>query len=340
MRKIKRKMIKRKKKMIIVSALTLLLCLTTIYAAFSTNLNLSAKGNIVILKDLYVASYGSDSAGNGTRSKPYQTIQKAYDTAGNNASIHILDNIIQKDTINFDKNKKIVLDSINNNSIIRDSSLTNNLLNITTGTTTFKNITFDGGNVEASTALIAVYDSDILIEDGGIFKNNYNSNDFGGAIYLRNSTLTMNGGEFYNNTVSAGGAAIFVHHGATLIMNNGKIHDNDAEDGAIWSRGEIVINNGEIYNNISSSMGGGITSNGKLTIYNCKIHNNKARIGGGIALGYYTGKESILYMNGGNIYSNAATQKGGGIYVSVNTNYVQSGGIIENNTPDNVYNAN
>ena len=128
------------------------------------------KGNIVILKDLYVASFGSDTSGNGTRNKPYMTIQKAYNMAGNTASIHILDNIIQKDTINFDKNKKIILDSINNNSIIRDSSLTNTLLNITNGTTTFKNITFDGNNVEASTALITIYSSDILIENGSIFK--------------------------------------------------------------------------------------------------------------------------------------------------------------------------
>ena len=304
--------IKRQKKTIIIGSLSLLLFLCVWYAAFSTNLNLNVKGNIVILKDLYVASFGSDTSGNGTRNKPYMTIQKAYNMAGNTASIHILDNIIQKDTINFDKNKKIILDSINNNSIIRDSSLTNTLLNITNGTTTFKNITFDGNNVDASSALITIYSSDILIENGSIFKNNYNSNDLGGAIYLRNSTLTMNGGDFYNNTVSAGGAAIFVHHESILIMDGGKIHDNEAKDGAIWSRGEIIINNGEIYNNTSSSMGGAIASSGKLNIYGCKIYNNKARIGGGIALGYYTGQESTLCINGGNIYSNLATQNGGG----------------------------
>ncbi len=332
--------IKKQKKAIIIGSLGLVLFLYVGYAAFSTNLNLNAKGNIVILKDLYVASFGSDTKGNGTREKPYATIQRAYNMAGDIGSIHILDNITQVQTINFDKDKEITLDSVNNNALIRDTSLTNALLNITTGTTTFKNITFDGNNVEASAALITIYDSDIFIENESIFKNNYNSNNWGGAIYLKNSTLTLNGGEFYNNTVTAGGAAIFVYDRSTLIMNNGKIHDNKAKDGAIWSRGEIVINDGEIYNNTSSNMGAGIASSGKVSIYNCKIYNNNARIGGGVALGYYTNYESILYMYGGNIYSNVATQNGGGIYVTKGANYVQTGGIIENNNPDNVYKLN
>ena len=161
MRKIKRR--KGKNKVIIITSLCLLLVLTVGYAAFQTNLTLKAKGKIIVLQDLYVASYGSDTKGNGTREKPYATIQKAYNMAGDTGSIHILDNITQKETINFDKDKEITLDSVNNNSIIRDSSLTSTLLNINDGTTTFQNITFDGNNVEVSRALITAYNSDIII---------------------------------------------------------------------------------------------------------------------------------------------------------------------------------
>ena len=335
MRKIKRR--KGKNKIIIITSLCLLLVLTVGYAAFQTNLTLKAKGKIIVLQDLYVASYGSDTKGNGTREKPYATIQKAYNMAGDTGSIHILDNITQKETINFDKDKEITLDSINNNSIIRDSSLTSTLLNINDGTTTFQNITFDGNEVEVSRAMIEAY-NDIIIEDGTIFKNTYNTGDFGGAISFRSGTSIINGGEFFDNNVTAGGAALYLHNNnVTLIINGGKIHDNMARDGAIWSAGKIIINNIEIYNNTSSHMGGGIASSGTIEMYNGAIYNNNAQIGGGIATGYYSWVDSILMIYGGKIYNNNATNYGGGLYLNPNTTYTNTGGIIENNTPDNVY---
>ena len=339
MRKIRKRNIR--KKTIIIGSLCLLLFLCVGYAAFSTNLSLSAKGNIVILKDLYVASYGNDTSGNGTRSKPYKTIQRAYNMAGNTASIHLLDNIIQKDTINFDKNKKIILDSINNNSIIRDSSLTNTLLNITDGTTTFKNITFDGGNVDASDSLILVND-ETYIEEGSVFKNVNYSGTRGATFRIINNVLTMNGGEFYDNkSPNGGGSAIYLERigegNGTLIINNGLIHDNTSKDGAIWSVGTITINGGKIYNNVSSQGGGGIFNNGKLTINNGEIYGNKADFGGGIANGYYDGYDTILTIKGGKIYNNIASSFGGGIELHKPVIYSNTGGIIENNTPDNVY---
>ena len=339
MRKIRRSNRKRKKKILVIATFALICCLTIGYAAFGTSLNLKAKGNVVILEDLYVASYGSDTTGNGTISRPFATIQKSYDRAGNNASIHLLDNITQKETINFDKNKDITLDSVNNNSVIRDNSLTNTLLNITTGTTTFKNITFDGNNVEVNSALINVNGSNITLENGTIIKNTYNTGDYGGGIHLVNANLTMNGGEFFNNSVMAGGSAVFVHIGASFVMNGGKIHDNEAKDGAIWSRGKIVINSGEIYNNTSSNGGGAIFTNNILTINGGNIYNNNAKNGGAIASGYYEGEISQIVIKGGHIYNNKATSHGGGIWIHRVTSYSNTGGTIENNTPDNIYRA-
>ena len=335
MRKIKRR--RGKNKVIIITSLCLLLVLTVGYAAFQTNLTLRAKGNIIVLQDLYVASFGSDTKGNGTREKPYATIQRAYNMAGDTGSIHILDNITQTDTINFDKDKDITLDSVNNNSIIRDTSLTSTLLNITTGTTTLQNITFDGNNIEVNRALITAYNSNIIVEDGTVVKNNYNTGDFGGGIFLSNSALIMNGGEFCDNNVTAGGAAIFVHIGASFVMNGGIIHDNAARDGAIWSRGEVVINDGEIYNNTSSNGGGAISTNNILTINNGNIYDNEAKNGGAIASGYYEGEISQITIKGGHIYNNVATSHGGGIWIHKVTAYSNTGGIIENNTPDNIY---
>ena len=122
-------------------------------------------------------------------------------------------------------------------------------------------------------------------------------------------------------------------------MNNGTIHDNIAKDGAVWSSGKVVIKGGKIYNNTSSHMGGGIASSGTLEMYGGSIYNNNASIGGGIATGYYSGTDSILTIAGGNIYNNNATNSGGGLYLNPNTIYSNTNGIIENNTPDNVYRA-
>ncbi len=350
MRKIRKRKGNRSKKMIIITTFALILCLTAGYAAFGTTLNLKAKGNVVVLEDLYVASYGSDTTGNGTMSKPFNTIQMAYNRAGDAASIHILDNITQKETINFDKDKEITLDSVNNKSVIRDTSLTNTLLNITSGTITFKNITFDGNNVEASDTLINVEGSNIMIENGTIIKNAYNTYDSGGGIYLINANLTMNGGEFFNNTSLKGGAAIFIYgcRNTSFIMNGGEIHDNNSQDGAIWSNGIITINNGKIYNNTSikdvgSGGAGAIYNNGSLTIKNGEIYGNSAQYGGAIAIGKYLGCSPYyqeLYLSGGKIYNNSSVgAHGGGIYLHSSTIYSNTGGTIENNTPDNVYRA-
>lgn len=338
MRKIRKRKGNRNKKIIIMTTFALICCLTIGYAAFGTTLNLKAKGNVVVLEDLYVASYGSDSTGNGTGSKPFATIQKAYDRAGDAASIHILDNITQKETINFDKNKEITLDSVNNNSVIRDNSLTNTLLNITSGTTTFENITFDGNNVEVGSAMIEVC-SDIVIEDGAVFKNTYSTGDFGGAISFRSGTSIINGGDFFDNNVEAGGSALYIHNmNSNIIINNCSIHDNTSRDGAIWSAGIITINNVQIYNNVSSGGAGGIFNNGELTINNGEIHDNKAGYGGGIANGD-VGYNTTITIKGGKIYNNTATGYGGGLYLNPNTVYTNTGGTIENNNPDNVYRA-
>lgn len=335
MRKIKRR--KGKNKVIIITSLCLLLVLTVGYAAFQTNLTLKAKGKIIVLQDLYVASYGSDTKGNGTREKPYATIQKAYNMAGDTGSIHILDNITQKETINFDKDKEIILDSVNNNSIIRDTSGV--LLNVTSGTTTLRNIIFDGNNYLSDNRMI-VLSSDSYIEEGAIFKNVNYSKDVGATITINNgATVTMNGGEFVNNkTPNGGGAAIYLsNREAHLIINNGKIHDNSSKDGAIWSVGIITINNGEMYNNTASHGGGAIFNNGTLIINNGEIYNNKADFGGAIANGYYAGYDTIITIKGGKIYNNTAITYGGGIELHKSVIYTNTGGIIENNTPDNVY---
>ena len=64
-------------RIIVCISICLLLIMTVGYAAFSTNLTLTAKANIDPRTTIYVSSSGNDEQGNGTKNKPYATIQKA-----------------------------------------------------------------------------------------------------------------------------------------------------------------------------------------------------------------------------------------------------------------------
>ncbi len=62
-RKLHRREAERQKRIIVISLFTILLCLTIGYAAFSTNINLSAKGNVYKVSD---KCYETSDNGDGT----------------------------------------------------------------------------------------------------------------------------------------------------------------------------------------------------------------------------------------------------------------------------------
>lgn len=171
---------KNKNSKIIILSIALLSFFTVGYAAFSTNLNIKAKGNIKERNNLYVASNGSDETGNGTVNKPYKTVQKAYDSAWENATIYIMDNIAVDETINFNKNKKITLTSYGNeiHSILRGTT-DQIIVQVTNGELTTENITLDGLNKEANFSLLRVYQATVNLNSGTTIQN---SIDFGDMV--------------------------------------------------------------------------------------------------------------------------------------------------------------
>ena len=86
---------KKQRKIIIASIISLLCIMTAGYSAFQTNLNITAKGTIKYRTDFYVSTNGSDEQGNGTITKPYKTINKAYKQVKEEATIYIMDTITQ-----------------------------------------------------------------------------------------------------------------------------------------------------------------------------------------------------------------------------------------------------
>ena len=166
----------------------------------------------------------------------------------------------------------------------------------------------------------------VLIANDCIFFNNrcasYGS---GGAVYC--SSLTATNCNFYNNTSAGtnGGGAIYSTGAATLTncqvygntgggvncegaftATNCTFHDNTStgEGGAIYSGGEVRINNSKLYNNSSFHNGNGWTGGGAIlggnaVLNNCELFNNSANsaYGGAIKCQALTATNSKFYNN-------------------------------------------
>lgn len=355
-RKTRKKRRRRQKKILIIGSLSLLLCLCVGYAAFQTNLTITARGNIKDRANLYVSTTGSDTSGNGTLHNPYQSIQKAYDMAKSKSTIYLMDNITQIDTITMDEEKDIWLTSYNesntNSSIIRGPSLTTHIINVQQGILTLENITIDGNNVAAQDSMINV-STDVYMENETLITKANNINDWGGGFSVNGGTLTMNGGTISEcNSNNTGGAAIFVfgdhqngdnvtnNKQGTFILNNGNI-SNNIGGYIIWSAGIININGGYINNN--TGLKWLITNNGTLNISNGEIVNNTVTTkifsdGAILGNGHYINLIGTINMTGG-IIANNTIENGPAIKVPSTSSFILDGEKIMNNTSNGMQNG-
>ena len=347
-----RRKLKKQRKIIVVSLIAFLFIMVGGYAAFQTNLNITAKGNINPRNNLYVSNLGSDETGRGTQARPYKTLAKAYNSAAEEATIYVMDNLTIDETVIFDQNKKITLTSETNeiNSLLRGEE-DEMLLKISSGETTFTNITIDGQNKESNGPLLDIDNNSVInVIDNTIIQNNINisesggglivekstinidgvkiinnhcPNDGGGGLVAKNASITITDGLIFNNSSTNGGGILFAGDEGQLVMNGGIISDNQAtiyDGGGIrLLSAEFIMNNGEISNNYSKTVGGGIF---------ISTWNVLPNVG------------SVFNYKNGKIINNKAETNGGGIYVNTISTYTNEGGKVFDNTPDDVYKAN
>lgn len=317
-RRINRRERKKQKKILIVGSLSLLLFLCVGYAAFQTNLSITAKGNIKARQSLYVSSTGNDETGNGTKEKPYLTISKAYNLAALEATIYVMDDLTINESITFDKDKNITLTSEDTevNSLLRGEE-DEYLIALSAGELTLTNITLDGQNKETNGCLLAAAYGTLNLNEGTTIQNNINTQDQGGGMMAYLTTVNIDGARIINNQAHAGGGG-----------------------GILSNYSNITIESGEISGNTSTTGGGGIyfvfknDEYGLLTINEGTIKNNKCNYQGG---GIYIGSADMI-MNGGEISGNSGTQIGGvsiathGRTPDVHGKITMKGGQIINNT--------
>ena len=327
---------KKQRKIIIASVISLLCIMTAGYSAFQTNLNITAKGTIKYRTDFYVSTNGSDEQGNGTITKPYKTINKAYKQVKEEATIYIMDTITQNETIRFTEGKNIHLTSYQtSNAIKKGKSLSDFLILQHEGNLTLSNVTIDGNNISDIKGGIWINNGTVNLETNTIITNfSVNSNTgymCGGGIRVeKNSTLNINGGTISNNSAPCSGG---VHNVGTTILNSGLITRNQAttaQAGGIYitSGSNFLMENGTISFNTTPSHGGGALIEGKATINGGTISNNTSSEGGA----FKATAKAVITINNGKITNNKSTNWAGGIMVYNNAVVTLNGGEISNNT--------
>ncbi|MGP1461940.1 hypothetical protein [Tannerella sp.] len=182
--------------------------------------------------------------------------------------------------------------------------------------------TAGGGVCLTSNSASGGISSTLRMKDNTSIYNNRSKRSAGGVlnksgwIYLQeNAAIRNNQAEMTGGGIALSGTSTAQ---ALLYMDGGRINHNAAKTTqggiAMASHATVHIRSGEIGYNTSVKGGGGIHASGltdTIRISGGRIAHNKAPIAAGVGVN----NQTVLYMTGGEITGNQATQKGGGLFI-------------------------
>ena len=182
--------------------------------------------------------------------------------------------------------------------------------------------TAGGGVYLSSNSASGGISSTLRMKDNTSIYNNRSKRSAGGVlnksgwIYLQeNAAIRNNQAEMTGGGIALSGTSTAQ---ALLYMDGGRINHNAAKTTqggiAMASHATVHIRSGEIGYNTSVKGGGGIHASGltdTIRISGGRIAHNKAPIAAGVGVN----NQTVLYMTGGEITGNQATQKGGGLFI-------------------------
>ncbi len=181
----------------------------------------------------------------------------------------------------------------------------------------------------ASKGSVIIVTGDLTVTDslGGGMITGGNTNGTGGGVWVRSGgRFTLESGSISGNKASYVGGGVCV---------SGKNND-----GVVSS---FIMNGGSITGNTSRNGGGiGMDSHGSITVNGGVISGNNASVNGG---GAWFAAGTTFTLNGGEITGNTAADNGGGVYVNdggliIHEGiFVQNGGTVSRNTPEDVGSA-
>ncbi|MEE1156674.1 MAG: hypothetical protein U0K80_04595, partial [Methanobrevibacter sp.] len=153
-----------------------------------------------------------------------------------------------------------------------------------------------------------------------IIKNNKNSMYNYGTIYIKdNAQYTINNCTFISNTAGGGGA---IYNGAKeyqLTIKNSKFINNIASDndgGAIYSRGELNIENSYFEGNDAAMDGGAVYCDKSIDVINTTFVSNhlSSKVPNHKSYGGAIGAKGIVFVENSRFSNNVAGDLGGAIF--------------------------
>jgi parallel beta-helix repeat protein len=174
---------------------------------------------------------------------------------------------------------------------------------------------------------VSVIDSKVSL--GSLVRVRYNSSQFGGGIYLTNSSNSEIYAQVYGNSANYGGGLYLYNLRNTTI--SGSVYSNSAYYNGgglyLWNSTSNTIS-GSVYGNSANNRGGGLYLwNSTSNTISSSVHGNRANSsqGGGL---YLSG--STYTTISGSVYGNSANDGGGGVYLWNSTSNTISGDVYGN----------
>ena len=175
---------------------------------------------VVAYEKVYIAASGNDSSGNGSSSKPYASVPKAYQEVKNGGSIILLSDIVSNSQISLNIANKTINLTSDTGTYTLSRTMAANLINIgSSNTLNLSNIKIDGGGVDTGIGVVAV--------------------QYGTTLNINQGTTIIENGP------NAGGRGVD-NSGGHLVLNAGSIISNLGN--AIIGSGVFDIKDGIVYN--------------------------------------------------------------------------------------------
>lgn len=250
----------------------------------------------------------------------FNSIADAISAANAGDTIYLLKNVFESNIV-VDKNINLAIDS-SVNSAIKIAKSAGGAVFVVNGAATLtitgnenNNIVIDGNSFVQEGALFNV--EGVLNLEQVTLQNNINSKDGGAITFVgtggKREYLLAKNTTFKNNQANNGGAVYNSNAVVNATFENCAFENNTAKNAAgVYNSGTFTFNSCTFDGNEASGNGGALAnvSGGIVKVSFCTFTNNKAENGAGL---YIDGNSTLESCQ---IYSNTATNFGGGIYYS------------------------
>lgn len=248
------------------------------------------ENNVLTSSSIHVSPKGSDTNGDGSSEKPYQSLKHAIEQSANGTTIYLANgNYSGEDNRNLTIDKSITIVGNSRDNVVIDGEniarifVINSPIAVKLDSLTLINGHEEIGKTRPQGGAIYSYGASLTLNKVTVKNSDGNGN--GGGVYNYLGRLTITDSDFINNQAKNKGGALFTA-GVTVIRNSRFISNqvtdaNNGVGGAILIAGTGLIENSLFEKNHAAYSVGGICNSGNITINNCSFINQSCKYAGG-----------------------------------------------------------